>query len=839
MGQTNDCMMKTAATISIGLLLGLAGARAGVAKTDEFTVLAGEIAASKKWNGPRLEREAVRRDALILPEDRTPCDVVYRRTGALLAYLRELPEPPDLDTEAAKLAPLRPDPADDAAGQQARFAALTALRRHIAFKNPLLDFERIAFLKHNKQLRGERHMVDQYFGFNTGKAGGVFVLEQPFGERPTVRSLLADARVGNGRLQGHALENQGGFIALDLDWDAQTLLFAFTEAEHELPPGVTCDTNFWTEADARRQPQYRFYHFRPETCYHLFSLKADGTGLTQLTDGPVNDFDGCFLPDGRIAFMSTRAGGQLRCGFRPDPTYTLHAMRPDGGDIVQLSFHETNEWHPSVDNNGMLVYTRWDYVDRDSDVAHHLWHCFPDGRDPRSFHGNYPDQRESRPWMEMSVRAVPGSQKYVAVAAPHHGEAYGSLVLIDLQARDDRATGQLRRLTPEVPFPESESAPGVPHPKGRHRPNAEVYGSPWPLSEDFHLVVYDSGRKHYGLYLLDSFGNRELLYRDPALACLDPIPLRPRSRPPVLPVRTAQALADQRPGVDPAMGTVMVMNAYESAQPWPAGTQIKRLRVVALFPKDNSVADQPNIGHAAQSLCRGVLGTVPVESDGSALFRAPTGVGLYFQALDENGLAIQTMRSATYLHPGETLSCHGCHESKQASMGAGDGQRPLAMGRAPSNLEPEAVGSFPLTFPRLVQPVLDAKCVACHEDGKKNRVPSLRGDRFGANGWSEAFLTLNKHAWGMSGGNGVALKERQFSIPGQDGARVSPLYRMLGRGHHQVKLSPGEMRRITLWLDCNSNFYGAYHDPEKQARGELVKPRCGTPAWTAFEKLVR
>ena len=80
----------------------------------------------------------------------------------------------------------------------------------------------------------------------------------------------------------------------------------------------------------------------------------------------------------------------------------------------------------------------------------------------------------------------------------------------------------------------------------------------------------------------------------------------------MLPVQTVKAQADGRAGADAALGTVMVMNAYESALPWPEGTQIKRLRVVALFPKDNSVADEPNIGHAAQSLCRGVLGTVPV-----------------------------------------------------------------------------------------------------------------------------------------------------------------------------------------------------------------------------------
>ena len=492
----------------IGLLAAALLARGPVsaAAPDEFSQLQNEIKASRGWGLERLGQEALRRDALILQEDRVPCDVVLRRTRALLKHLRSLPQAPDLAGEEAELAALNPGLEADEAQQRKAFAALTALRRRIAFKNPLLDFDRIVFLKHNKQARGERHMVDQYFGFTAEKSGGVYVLSDAFGAHPSARSLLAGQRVESGRLQGRALENQGSFIALDLDWDAQTLLFAFTEAEHELPAGVTCDTNVWAEADARRQPQNRFYHFRPETCYHLYSMRADGTGLTQLTDGAFNDFDGCFLPDGRVAFISTRAGGQLRCGFRPDPTYTLHAMGRDGGDIVQLSFHDTNEWHPSVDNSGMLVYTRWDYVDRDSDAAHHLWRCYPDGRDPRSAHGNYPDRRELRPWMEMSIRAVPGSQKYVAAAAPHHGEAYGSLVLIDLRAQDDRAMGQLKRLTPEVPIPESESAPGVPHAKGKHKPSAEAYGTPWPLSEDFYLAVYDAGQKNYGLVLLDSFG---------------------------------------------------------------------------------------------------------------------------------------------------------------------------------------------------------------------------------------------------------------------------------------------------------------------------------------------
>jgi hypothetical protein len=234
-----------------------------------------------------------------------------------------------------------------------------------------------------------------------------------------------------------------------------------------------------------------------------------------------------------------------------------------------------------------------------------------------------------------------------------------------------------------------------------------------------------------------------------------------------------------------------------------------------------------------------VLGTVPVEADGSAFFQAPTGAGLYFQALDENGLAVHTMRSATYLHPGETLTCNGCHESKHHTVRSLSGALPLALKRPPSQLQPEPSGSYPLTFPRLVQPVLDRHCVACHDEKKAQKAPSLHGDRLAKYGWSEAFHSLRKFAWGMSGGNGIALTERQYSIPGMDGARVSKLYQLLARGHHDLALPPEDLRRLTLWLDCNSNFYGAYHDTAAQARGEIVRPLFGLPRWTAFEQLQR
>lgn len=804
---------------------------------DEWQVLTKQIAERPTWDNARLEREALRKDACILAEDRTPLDVVLRRTAALLNHLKGRT---DLAAEAAELGKLaaRAKAATSDADRRTAFAEVSALRRRIAFRNPLLDFDRLVFLKHNKIVRGDNHMVDQYLGFNAAVGGGVYVLDQPFGKEPKVRDLLAGRTIANGRLAGKPIADQGSFIALDLDYDGKSIAFAWTEAKHEVPADADWSTQRWTQEQAQGLKGNRHYHWRPDNCYHILRAEVDGKDVRQLSDGPYNEYDPCFLPDGRILFVSERCGGGQRCGGRLLPTATLFSMAGDGSDLIQLSWHDTNEWHPSVDNQGMVVYTRWDYVDRDSDVAHHLWRCYPDGRDPRSVHGNYPEVRESRPWMEMSIRAIPNSSRYVAMATPHHGQAYGSMVLIDLDRPDDRKMSQVRRITPEVLFPESEERPGIPYAKGKGG-NGQVYGTPWPLDEDFHLAVYDPDGRNYGIYLVDSFGNKELLYRDPKTACLDPMPLRARTRPPAIPAATLQSAASRKGSPMPNTGTVVISNVYESDMPWPKDTTITGLRVVSLFAKPNAFIDRPHIGVAAQSLARGVLGTVPVESDGSAHFTVPAGMAVYFQALDDQGMAVQTMRSDTYLHPGEVLSCIGCHEGKHAAPSTMGHNKPIAMRRPPSVLKPEAEGSFPLTYTRLVQPVLDRNCVPCHQKEKKAlKLDGELADK--GTGWSRSFVSLKPFAWGMSGGNGTALKEVQYSTPGKVGAYASKLWtKVLSQDHYGTKLSADDKRRLTLWLDCNSVYYGAYEQTGAQNKGELVKPSIGIPPWVDFKTLAR
>lgn len=795
----------------------------------EWLRLEREIAFYRTHDQPaRLVRETLRPDALIWPGDRDPLDIILRRTQALLEHLETSFPESGWGSEQAALTRLERNARAIAPSSQDRrrklFAEAQALRRRIAFKNPRLDFRDIVFLTHHKQGRGEIHMVDQYEGHNARPGGGLYILRGAFSESPELVDVLAGRLVENGRLRGQPL-NGGSFISLELDYDAKTVYFAWTQAR-EVPPEATWADQFWTREEAVADGKGHYY-WSEETCYHIFRAELDGVSVRQLTDGPWNDFDPCVLPSGRLAFISERRGGFLRCGARPNPTFTLHGMMPDGSDIIPLSSHETHEWHPSVTHDGMIVYTRWDYVDRDSDIAHHPWVCYPDGRDPRVLHGNYPEARENRPWMELAIRAVPGSSRLVAVAAPHHGENYGSIVLVDPRIEDDGAGRQLKRITPEVHFPESEIAPGVPgpaHQSGNRR--GQVCGQPWPLSEDFYLAVYDAAERHYALCLLDSFGNKIHLFTDPSVPCLDPIPLRPRPRPPVLPVQTTQALADRGEGADGEPAIVTVLNVYEAGLPWPEGTSIKALRVVQVFPKTTRIANEPNIGIGNQSLGRGVLGTVPVEADGSACFELPPDVPVYFQALDAEGRAVQSMRSVTYAHRGEQLVCRGCHESRHASPVAAKSTRAggvvLALQRPPSRLAPAIDGAWPLTFPRLVQPVVEQRCAGCH--AREPDAPGL-SSKPGKFGWSEAYHTLSGYAWAKHGGNGwLAKNGTSFSVPGEVGARAAPLLRQLEAGHHEVTLDADEWHRLILWLDLNSNFYGVYHDLEAQAAAAVVNP---------------
>ena len=652
---------------------------------------------------------------------------------------------------------------------------IRATARGMALKNPLIAGKPIVFMGRRRFICQMLHEYLGYFyDYGDVSGGGVYVLDEP-GRSLKTRDLIA------GRLP------KGNYATLALSNDARTLYFAFAE----------------------RAPTKPDYYSPERRCFHIFAVNTDGTDLRQLTTGCNDDFDPCPLPDGGIAFMSTRRGGFGRCHnpWEPLPSYTLHRMDASGENVQCLSFHETNEWHPAVLNDGRIVYSRWDYVDRSAANYHGLWVSSPDGTNPSILFGNYTQRINAC----FQPKAIPGSNKIAFIAGAHHADVGGSLVLLDPDRRRlDGQTAQdrfesIEALTPEVCFPEGVGWPG------------SYFHSPWPLSENHFLVAFSfkplpgmgpkvNDDNYTGLYYFDRFGNLELLYAEPNLSCMYPIPLVERPKAPVVASTLDPEFADE--------GEFVLADVRQGLFPLPASRPVRQLRIFQVLPKTTThIANQPRIGHANAESTRMMLGTIPVEADGSAYFRVPARKPLYFQAIDQAGHAVQTMRSIVYVQPGERRSCLGCHEQPGAVL---PGRNPLkALRRAPSKIEPGPEGTVPMSYPLLVQPVLERHCVRCHDGGRGEvkAAPDLTSEPTEA--FTRSYEGLRDYVrwyeWGSSSIREIGTQ------PGHSGADESRLLKVVHDATHAgcVSLPKEDYVRLCIWLDGNAPFYGTY---EKQAQ---------------------
>lgn len=729
------------------------------------------------------------------------------RSAELLDDLSESLDAADLEKWESDLNALQEESAlldgSDAVAAQKVYARVRGLKRKIAFANPLTDFGELLFVK--RVPTSYSHLVMQYFGWRARKGGGIFLLEEP-GRSLQCRDLF-EGRLANGSV----LEPR-------LSFDAKKLVFSFVDLA----------------ADKKYDPYKVHFTDTDDGFYHVWTANTDGSALTQITDGSFDDITPNWLPDGKIVFSSTRRRGYARCfwwGFGERwHVYTIHTMNADGSGIKTLSWHDTNEWFPEISHDGQIVYARWDYIDRDAVTHQNLWVMRPDGTNPRALWGNATE----KPHCTFQAKPIPDSGKYVFTASAHHSITGGPVTLLDASVGAD-GVESLEPVTPEIPFPEAES---------RNIP--EYYDSPRPLSEKYFLVSYSpwplrwegeapNREEALGIYLLDVFGNRELIYRDPAIGATNPTPLVARPTPPLLP--------SQLPADAPDWGEMSVTDVYQGLGSDIERGTIKALRVVQLFPKVTRDADDPLIGAAREENGRAILGVVPVESDGSAFFRVPARKPFYLQALDENGFAYQTMRSLTYLQPGEKISCVGCHESRDSSAYsvpehfAADAARPLAQRRAPSTIEPGPFEGRPFSYAETIQPILDAKCVSCHCAKKKDGGIDLTGGAVGEGGKavsvSYAALTGDVNFWegGTNPENALrALVPRfggrnpiQVTEPGgRYQALGSRLMKLLRDGHEQVTLTDEEIRLFATWIDLNAIFSGTGEPAQREAalRGE-------------------
>ena len=174
------------------------------------------------------------------------------------------------------------------------------------------------------------------------------------------------------------------------------------------------------------------------------------------------------------------------------------------------------------------------------------------------------------------------------------------------------------------------------------------------------------------------------------------------------------------------------------------------------------------------------------------------------------------MRSITYLQPGETTSCIGCHEPRTSAPG--QRSRCQALRRAPSTIRPAPDGAKPLSYPILVQPVLDRQCVACHNRQTPEGKVVLTGEPEGHYTASyNALATRVPYSdWAGKAGDFRVVNCEPTTQPGFFGARGSSVMQLILKGHHDVSLTPDELERIVTWMDANALFYGTF-DPADQA----------------------
>ncbi len=527
--------------------------------------------------------------------------------------------------------------------------------------------------------------------------------------------------------------------------------------------------------------------------YHIYEINIDGTGLKQLTAAKgVSDIDPQYLPDGRIVFSSTREPKYCMCNVHI--MCNLFRMEADGANITQLGKSSLFEGHSTIMPDGRILYDRWEYVDRNFGDAQGLWTMNPDGTNQAVYYGN----NTNSPGGIIDARPVPFTGKVIAILGSCHDRPWGALAIID------REKGLDGESPVEITWPASaKKLIG----KGNYDTFKQVsplYEDPYPLDDTYFLCSRTLGLgEQMGLFLIDTFGNEQLIYTE-APGCFDPVPLKPREKEYVI-----REKRDYKSGT----GTFYVLNVYrgthmERVEP---GT-VKYLRVIESVEKrswtypawNGQGVHRPAMNwHSFE--CKRILGTVPVQEDGSACFEVSSDKYVYFQLLDENKMMIQSMRSGTMVHSGEILGCIGCHEDRRMAPPSSVRQVASALQYPPQKLNGWYGSPRAFSFAKEVQPVLDNHCVKCHDFGTKaGRELILAGDRNPY--FNAAYIDMHLKKVIKPIGAGPAEIQQAYSW----GAHQSKLIQMARNGHSGVKLSAEEMERLVTWVDINAVYYPGF-----------------------------
>ncbi|MBI9018623.1 MAG: RpiB/LacA/LacB family sugar-phosphate isomerase [Phycisphaerae bacterium] len=729
------------------------------------------------------------------------------------------------------------------------YFAVREIKRKIMFSDPAVDFDKVLLIETPYPIHPDYgkwddapslewgHEARHRNGFMAPTGGKLLVLE---GLRPgsPVRDLMAG--------------KEGAFWRPDLSFDGKRVLFCFK------PDG--------------------------EKSFHLYEMNVDGTNCKQLTFGDYDDLDPIYLPDGKIMFSTMRGNTFIRC-MPQTHAFQLARCDADGKNIYIVSRNSECDYTPSVTNEGQVIYSRWEYTDKALWRVQSLWSCNPDGTKVNVFWGN----QSIWPDMLVEARQIPNSDRFMFAGVGHHAWFDGSIGIIDPKAGLNFPKG-LTRVTGEVPWPECGQGPEDTLEKADYHASGDFYAykTPCPLSEEVFLVSARTGKRVYsgshnnwffGLYLMDVYGNKELIYKGTNNA-IHAIPFKPRELPQIIPDMVEWP--EIGVGAKPVDGMLFSNNVFENAPDIPRD-KVKYLRIVEMDHKTYTTwrkaaqHDGPSVSVTQAEAVKRFLGTVPVAKDGSVCFKLPPGKAVYFQLVDENYQCIKTMRSFTGVMPGEIRGCVGCHEGQNNAPSKLDkrSNTPLAMRKKDLSIQPEPWGQETFSYTRFVQPLLDKHCGQCHQgDGKAvdkldlTFRPSNIGwrTRVGCrpdeeSPFYEPYLTLVSKGtgvpWGQPGRKvsekgaivdniaGVLIVE-SYGINDPGSLKTLPamsvfspvsqlVYNASSGKHHNVKMSKSEVRRLSAWVDANGPYLGReeireMYDPFIWGAEEYlpVQPRVGT-----------
>ncbi len=722
-------------------------------------------------------------------------------------------------------------------------------KRQILFSDPAIDFDRILLIDNpypnSKKPPAEYAFRGSEWGHEARHRNGLLAADDG-------KLLVLDGLTPGSKTRNLLPGKVGSFWRPDLSYDGKTIVFCFKP--------------------------------KADDSFHLYEIGVDGKGLKQLTRGDYDDLDPIYAPDGHLLFSTSRGNTYIRC-MPQTHSFQLARCDGDGKNIYIISRNSECDFTPAIMNDGKVLYTRWEYTDKALWRAQSLWTANPDGTQVATFWGN----QSVWPDMQIEARAIPGSNRIMFIGAGHHAWFDGSVGILDPKEGMNYPKG-LTRVTADQPWPESGNGPAEKIEKANYHASGKFYAykSPYPLSEELFLVSARIGKKLYngsdhgwkfGLYLMDVYGNRELIYRGKENA-IHAIPIRARKRPPVLADRVAWPKIGSDEPLKP--GVMFSNNVFANAPDIPR-EKVKYLRIIEMDHKTYTTwfktaqHDGPAVSVTQAETVKRILGTVPVEADGSVCFSCPPGKAVFFQLLDKDYQCVKTMRSFTGIMPGENRGCLGCHESKTSTPFPSVKQARIATAfrKGPASITPPPWGKETVGYLRFAQPLLDKHCGKCHQ-GKGKAVAKLNLTlRDSKHGWRwrvgtrpgdgsvfpEPYLTLvskgKRVPWGRAGQfkvsksgaivdnlAGVLVVEAYgqrdpasyATLPAMSTfSPVSKLVQIASSGkHHGVKMPAADLRRLVAWVDCNGPYLGReeirnMYDPTFRNIELLpVRPRVGT-----------